>query len=384
MRGDFEILAYNVIQWAGGELPWEKNKLLGTPVKVQQAKDELMAALDSRLKLCFSGQSCPGEWERKLLFFVFFSHFLKCLFKNFVHFILKKKTEPISAYLKYVTKLKYDEKPDYEKCRKYFVDGLKSLGKSNIGELEFKTSSTTSAKKTTVAASPVKEQRPKVRQTTKVTTKVVDNVENISPKPKTARKRDTTNDHDSSEDSASPMKKARTKPPSTKVSTQRSNRVSTKTSTLDSSSFVVQNHVKEEKAKKGKTYNVNIDLDISFDANVVVSVKRKNKKPPKVVPESPNQSIQSTDEIPPSDKSFVVQTTKVYKRAQRISPRSKWTSSFHIFDIHAKSEHSQIQTYQQFTPTTTASKFVPTICPVVKVKHFYAFNSKLSQLKCMC
>lgn len=61
MRGDFEILAYNLIQWAGGELPWEKNKLLGTPAKVQQAKEELMSEIDSRLKICFSNQSCPGK-----------------------------------------------------------------------------------------------------------------------------------------------------------------------------------------------------------------------------------------------------------------------------------------------------------------------------------
>lgn len=60
MRGDLEILAYNLIQWAGGDLPWEKNKLLGTPVKVQQAKDELMSSLDTRLKSCFSNQQCPG------------------------------------------------------------------------------------------------------------------------------------------------------------------------------------------------------------------------------------------------------------------------------------------------------------------------------------
>lgn len=62
MRGDIEILAYNIIQWGGGELPWEKNKLLGTPVKVQQAKDELMSGVDSRLKACFSNQQCPGKY----------------------------------------------------------------------------------------------------------------------------------------------------------------------------------------------------------------------------------------------------------------------------------------------------------------------------------
>lgn len=231
-------------------------------------------------------------------------------FTLILNIILFYLIEAISAYLKLVTKLKYDEKPDYEKCRKYFVDGLKSLGKSNSGELEFKASA--SAKKTVGVTSPVKEQRPKGRQTAKTATKVTDNVENISPKVKSARKRDTNND--SSEDSASPMKKQRTKQPPSKPTTQRSNRTSTRTAAVD---------VNVEKDEKEKTYHLNIEMDFSFDANVVVNVKRKKKKTPKNEPEEPNQSIQSTDEIPPSDKSFIVQTTKVYNRAQRSSPRNK-------------------------------------------------------------
>lgn len=74
MRGDFEILAYNVIHWAGGELPWVKNKLLALPAKVQQSKEDLMSGLDAGLKSCFSNQQIPGK--------VFFFHFLRsfCLF----------------------------------------------------------------------------------------------------------------------------------------------------------------------------------------------------------------------------------------------------------------------------------------------------------------
>lgn len=238
--------------------------------------------------------------------------------------------------------MKYDEKPDYEKCRKYFSDGLKALGKSNSGELEFtaSSSSTSTAKKSVAAAaaaiSPLKEQRAKVgRPSTKVTgtaaaPKANGNTENVSPKlkSKSARKLDA-----SSEDSASPSKKIRTtKSSSSSSSTQvRSSKTSTQSRsskvTSTDSSIVVKNNMSEEKGKKHKTYNINLDLDISFDANVVVSVKRKkNKKPKEEVDEivdSPNQSIQSTDEIPPSDKSFVVKTSKVYRRAQRSSPRSK-------------------------------------------------------------
>lgn len=60
MRGDFEILGYNLIQWAGGDLLWEKNNLLGTPVKVQQAKEDFMSNLESRLKESFVNQQVPG------------------------------------------------------------------------------------------------------------------------------------------------------------------------------------------------------------------------------------------------------------------------------------------------------------------------------------
>lgn len=251
-------------------------------------------------------------------------HFFNFYFRIFFLTSRLISIEPISAFLKYVAKLKYDEKPDYEKCRKLFADGLKSLGKSNSGELEFKMSSPTSAASSATpkkAVSPLKEQRKVGRPSTKaaIAAKVANfNVENISPKAKNARKRDTLNE--SSDESASPSKKVR----SSKSSTQsRSIKASGKTTTTNNSSIVVNNHVKEEKGKKHKTYNINLDLDISFDANVVVSVKRKKKKEPKEVVDSPDQSFQSTDEIPPTDKSFIVKTTKVYKRAQRSSPRTK-------------------------------------------------------------
>lgn len=240
-------------------------------------------------------------------------------------------TEPIAAFLKYVTKLKYDEKPDYERYRKLFVDGLKALGKANSGELEFKVSSSSSSSAAAAAkkVSPLKEQRPKVGRAsakaaaTANAAKANDDSENISPKPKSVRRQLDT----SSDDSASPSKKMRTSKSTTQA---RSSKVSTQSrsskATSANSSIVVKNHVTEEKGKKNKTYNINLDLDISFDANVVVSVKRKkNKRPKDEVDEidSPNQSIQSTDEIPATDKSFVVKTTKTYKRAQRSSPRAK-------------------------------------------------------------
>lgn len=62
MRGDLEILAYNLIQWAGGNLPWEVNKLLGNPSKVQEAKEHFMKNINSDISHCFESSSCPGKF----------------------------------------------------------------------------------------------------------------------------------------------------------------------------------------------------------------------------------------------------------------------------------------------------------------------------------
>lgn len=40
MRGDLEILAYNMLQWLAGSLPWEDR--LGEPKAVQAAKEAFM------------------------------------------------------------------------------------------------------------------------------------------------------------------------------------------------------------------------------------------------------------------------------------------------------------------------------------------------------
>lgn len=62
MRGDLEVLSYNLVQWCGVELPWEADKILGTPAKVQAAKEEFMKNVDSSLKKCFGSSSCPGNF----------------------------------------------------------------------------------------------------------------------------------------------------------------------------------------------------------------------------------------------------------------------------------------------------------------------------------
>lgn len=228
-----------------------------------------------------------------------------------------------------MTKLSYDETPDYEKSRKDFQNGLKSLGKTNTADLEFKLSATATAKTTSPS---VKENiKPTARRSIKspvrsdlsdIAERSEDAIE--SPKKKATgggrpRKRIQI-DVDDSDEEAIP-KKSRTKAAKTKT---------TKTTTQSGASgntptITVNNEVK---GTKGKTYQLNFELDISFDANVVVNVKRKPKKtddPKQQNGEASKKkmSIQSTDEIPATEPSRQASGRGIRKApVTRTSPRS--------------------------------------------------------------
>lgn len=60
-RGDLEILAYNMIQWLGCKLPWEKD--LKDPKVVQKSKEENMSNIPKFMKSCFGKDSPPGNFD---------------------------------------------------------------------------------------------------------------------------------------------------------------------------------------------------------------------------------------------------------------------------------------------------------------------------------
>lgn len=200
------------------------------------------------------------------------------------------------------------------------MNGLKSLGKSNSGDLEFKTTAASAPKKSLSSPKVAVKARGRTATTSKAAEKVADDVENISPKPaKNTRKRNTSNDPQDT--NFSPSKKVRSTSSHKSSAASKLTQLTSKASPADSS-IVVHNHANQDKIKKTKTYNLNFELDISFDANVVVNVKRKSKKKSKQEPPATaNDSIKSTDEIPATEKSFFVTTTRVSKRGTRTSPR---------------------------------------------------------------
>lgn len=277
MRGDMEILGYNIIHWSGVILPWEAEKLLTNPVKVQKSKEDFMNKV---------GDS------------------LKSLFK-------KNVPEPISQFMNYVSSLKYDQMPDYDKCRKIFLAGLKALGKSNAGDLDFKLKTTKSPVAAKTAKSPVKTpeaKKPRKRVATpevdedeedepsppkgkkaKAGASVKANQNNVSPSPPKGRKKkediSPSPKQGKSKENTSPASRTRSAantPINAKANLKFSPRVmiNTKSSTPSSSRRAGKTIINDNltpNAKSNKTYEFNFELDVSMDANVIVNVKRKKK-----------------------------------------------------------------------------------------------------------
>lgn len=101
MRGDMEILGYNMIHWLCGSLPWDKD--LTNPTTVQKQKEKAFENLPKFLEQCF-GNLTP---------------------------------KPVLEYMKLLESMEFNETPNYEKFIEILNDGLKKLGHKPNGKLEF-------------------------------------------------------------------------------------------------------------------------------------------------------------------------------------------------------------------------------------------------------
>ncbi|KAL4705999.1 hypothetical protein ACJJTC_005685 [Scirpophaga incertulas] len=112
MRGDLEILGYNMLQWIIGELPWEKS--LKQPKVVQDMKESFMKNIRANVKK----------------------------YANVPDALIK--------FMEYVNTLKPKDTPDYSKCRQLFETYLKSQGKTRGSKLDFSPSKKLKSKTTAV------------------------------------------------------------------------------------------------------------------------------------------------------------------------------------------------------------------------------------------
>lgn len=119
-RGDLEILAYCMLQWLCQKLPWENN--LQNKDYVRDQKIRYMADIPTFLNVCLHGKSVPAEFGK---------------------------------YLTYVSQLKYEEKPSYDRCRELFSAALKKLGHKETDKLDFVVKKVKTSKHSDTASSPV-------------------------------------------------------------------------------------------------------------------------------------------------------------------------------------------------------------------------------------
>jgi len=98
-RGDLEVLSYCMLQWLCSKLPWEDN--LNNKDYVMNEKLKFMTDIDKSLKACFGSSRVP---------------------------------EQLKNFFKYVNKLEYTERPDYDQVKKWFRDALKKTEHPDDGK----------------------------------------------------------------------------------------------------------------------------------------------------------------------------------------------------------------------------------------------------------
>jgi len=286
MRGDIEILAYNLIEWAGAKLPWTASaQILQKPVEVQKQKESFMKDTGKSLKSAFGSLPVPSQ---------------------------------LTAFMKYVESMNHNDTPDYKKIRSMFESGLKELKQTNSGKLDFVLSKAqgdnAKAAKSPMKRAPTKEIEKTVVSPMKRThTLTKDPAEKPPKQPKVLVSATESTDDDrplrsrrindrkryvepDSDDEEEPIVKKKTekkkeekiKPKSTpeknenktgnKSPTQKKTNDDKKDKATAAAGAKGKVILKSSSGSSKKTVQLNFDLDISFDSDLVVTVNRKDKK----------------------------------------------------------------------------------------------------------
>lgn len=99
-RGDLEILGYNMLQWLAGFLPWDEH--LKDPEAVSRQKSMYLSNISSLIKNSFPNTTAPRG---------------------------------IMEYFSYVARLKFEEEPDYQRCKDILSSGIRANGFKDDGKL---------------------------------------------------------------------------------------------------------------------------------------------------------------------------------------------------------------------------------------------------------
>jgi len=113
-RGDLEVLFYNLIEWFGGSLPWDRE--CASPQVTKTAKFLAFRQMGKFLRICFRGEKFPV-------------------------FLVK--------FMKYVNGLLFEEEPDYDYLRGLVYEEMVKSGCKIDNKLEFKLAKLSDSKDST-------------------------------------------------------------------------------------------------------------------------------------------------------------------------------------------------------------------------------------------
>uniref|UniRef100_T1IMB1 non-specific serine/threonine protein kinase n=1 Tax=Strigamia maritima TaxID=126957 RepID=T1IMB1_STRMM len=102
-RGDLEALAYNLLLWSSGKLPWEKEATWKNRNVVQSSKLNYFEDVDKLFDECYGDTTpCPG----------------------------------LKEFFNYIRTLEYQDAPNYDGCRQFLKEGFAKTGIENNGKLD--------------------------------------------------------------------------------------------------------------------------------------------------------------------------------------------------------------------------------------------------------
>lgn len=102
-RGDLEVLFYNLVEWFGGSLPWDRE--CASPELTKTAKFMAFRQMGKFLRICFRGKKVPN-------------------------FLVK--------FMKYVNNLMFEDEPDYDYLRGIVYEEMVNSGCKIDNKLDFK------------------------------------------------------------------------------------------------------------------------------------------------------------------------------------------------------------------------------------------------------
>ncbi|CAB3230402.1 unnamed protein product [Arctia plantaginis] len=266
MRGDLEILGYNMLHWLIGELPWEKS--LKTPQTVQILKE----------------------------------NFMKDVRKNVSKY--SNVPEALIKFLEYINSMKPKDVPDYAKCRKILEDYLKKQGVKSSTKLDFSNSKKLSKTKANISEDvevsdneTVKEvQNGDVPKKRSRKAKVTSEVDTENRQPETQKETKKSNKRKSSEPIVVVnVKKTRLKPSATPPAKKNHTNIATQTSI--------------EKPTR-RSPRVQTSRHVSFDSPIS-----------EIVGDKTGDSINSSGDI--FDDSFTIKEVKVKPRKKLLSKKEE-------------------------------------------------------------